>query len=499
METLKHATLTLIGVGALLTFALGQGAPGPSVVGSWEGKLVVAQTSLRIWLEVTTDPSGGLSATLLSLDQGATPIPCTDVTLENGTFSFKVPAVDGSYSGQLSAGGDSIDGTWTQGRSFPLTLLRQPKGAQPPTAARPGPARPPIPLDQLEGALDREFQPILGTPVLKASAGIGIVIGVYQQGERRVFAYGDANPDSIFEIGSVTKPFTGLLLAQMAAQHDVTLDQPVRTLLPPGTVAKPAGPEITLLDLATQHSGLPRLPTNLQPNANAADPYASYGAQKLYAYLGQHGVALPQTPTYLYSNLGYGLLGFVLAHHAGKPYARLLEDQIVNPLHMTSTAVTLPPDEASRLVQGHDAANAPVPNWTFDALAGAGALRSSAGDLLTFLVAQLHPTSVSPGARQGPAATLGDAIAMTHELRADGPAGMRVGMGWLYQKANGTFWHDGATGGYTAFVAFQPANDRAVVVLYNREDLGASATPFSQRAAANVLALLSGSPAPPLQ
>lgn len=88
---------------------------------------------------------------------------------------------------------------------------------------------------------------------------------------------------------------------------------------------------------------------------------------------------------------------------------------------------------------------------------------------------------------------------MTHELRADGPAGMKVGMGWLYEEANGTYWHDGGTGGYTSMVAFQPANDRAVVVLYNREDIGTSAVPFTQRAAANVLALLSGTPAPPLQ
>ena len=499
MKTLKHLTLTLMGVGALLPFALGQSAGGRSVAGAWEGNLVVGQASLRIWLEVTKDPSGTLTATLISIDQGATPIPCTDVALQGDTFSFKVPAVNGSYSGSLSTSDDSIEGTWTQGRSLPLTLQRQPEGAQPPVSAKPNPAQPPVPLDQLEAVLDREFRSITGKPVLNASAGIGIVIGVYQEGQRRIFAYGAADPDSIFEIGSVTKTFTGLLLAQLTAQHDVTLNEPIGTLLPPGAVTRPAGPEITLLDLATQHSGLPRLPANLQANANPADPYAGYGPKELYAYLQDHGVALPKTPTYLYSNLGYGLLGFVLARHAGKPYAQLVEDQITTPLHMTSTAVDLPANEKPRLIQGHDAANAPVPSWTFDALAGAGALRSSAGDLLTYLAAQLHPTSISTGAEQGPAATLSRAISMTHELRADGPAGMKVGMGWLYEEANGTYWHDGGTGGYTSMVAFQPANDRAVVVLYNREDIGTSAVPFTQRAAANVLALLSGTPAPPLQ
>jgi len=88
---------------------------------------------------------------------------------------------------------------------------------------------------------------------------------------------------------------------------------------------------------------------------------------------------------------------------------------------------------------------------------------------------------------------------MTHELRADGPAGMKVGMGWLYQEANGTYWHDGGTGGYTSFVLFQPAQDRALVVLYNRQDIGTSATPFTKRVAANAPALLAGTPALPLQ
>lgn len=499
MKTLKHLMLTLLGVGALLPFALGQSAAGRSVAGAWEGNLVVGRASLRIWLDVTKDPSGSLTATLISLDQGGSQIPCTAVTLQGDTFSFEVPAVNGSFTGRLGTSDDSIEGTWTQGRSLPLTLQRQPEGAQPPVSAKPRPAQAPVPLDQLEAALDQEFRPVIGKPVLNASAGIGVVIGVYQGGQRRIFAYGAANADSVFEIGSVTKTFTGLLLAQMVAQHQVTLNDPIRTMLPPGTVTKPAGPEITLLDLATQHSGLPRLPTNLQADANPANPYASYGPEELYAYLQDHGVALPQTPTYLYSNLGYGLLGFVLARHAGKPYARLVEDEIITPLHMTSTAVELPANEKPRLIQGHDAANAPVPSWTFDALAGAGALRSSPGDLLTYLAAQLHPTSISTGAEQGPAATLSKAISMTHELRANGPAGMKVGMGWLYEEANGTYWHDGGTGGYTSIVAFQPAGDRAVVVLYNREDIGTSAVPFTQRVAANVFALLSGTAAPPLQ
>ena len=104
----------------------------------------------------------------------------------------------------------------------------------------PKPAQPPVPLDELGAALDEEFQPLSGMPAPKASDGVGIVIGVLQNGGRRIFAHGAARPDSIFETGSVTKTFTGPLLAPMVMQHHVTLDEPVRDLLPPGTVARPS-------------------------------------------------------------------------------------------------------------------------------------------------------------------------------------------------------------------------------------------------------------------
>lgn len=105
-----------------------------------------------------------------------------------------------------------------------------------------------------------------------------------RNGVRRVFAYGTARPDSAFEIGSITKTFTGLILAQMIEHGKVQLDAPVRELLPAGTVAKPQGREITLLDLVTHHSGLPRMPDNVHP-ADPNDPYADYLATDLYAFI----------------------------------------------------------------------------------------------------------------------------------------------------------------------------------------------------------------------
>src|SRR5262249_29192251 len=155
---------------------------------------------------------------------------------------------------------------------------------------KPAPARPPVALDDLKPILDREMEPVLQRGLLsKASGGGGVVIGVLQHGKRRVFAYGAAKPDSIFEIGSITKTFTGLALAQMVVQKKVTLDEPVRSLLPPDFTSKPRGPEITLLDLVTHHSGLPRLPDNFKPK-DSENPYADYDASHLREFMRKQGV-----------------------------------------------------------------------------------------------------------------------------------------------------------------------------------------------------------------
>jgi CubicO group peptidase (beta-lactamase class C family) len=174
------------------------------------------------------------------------------------------------------------------------------------------PALAPVAAADLQSVLDRDLAEALKGGELAPGTGAGVSIAVVDHGVRRVFSYGAAKPDSIFEIGSITKTFTGLVLSQMVEQGKVKFDEPVRELLPPGTVAKPAGTEITLLDLATQHSGLPRMPDNFKP-ADPNNPYADYGAPNLYAFVAQHGVAKPADAGFLYSNLGFGLLGHRLA------------------------------------------------------------------------------------------------------------------------------------------------------------------------------------------
>jgi CubicO group peptidase (beta-lactamase class C family) len=302
----------------------------------------------------------------------------------------------------------------------------------------------------------------------------GIVVGLLEpDGSTRILAWGDPGPGqppldetSVFEIGSVTKVFTAALLAGMVQRREVALDDPVQKYLPAGvTMPTRGGKQITLAMLSEQTSGLPRLPSNFKP-ADTSNPYADYTVQQLYEFLS--GYTLPRDPgtSYEYSNIGVGLLGHVLALRAGKSYEELLRERIWEPLGMSSTAITLSPRLRAHLAFGHDPSGAVVPNWDLPTLAGAGAIRSTAADMLKFLSAQLHR-------ERGP---LEKAMALTHKERASaGSAEMGIGLGWHLRHRNGDdiVWHNSGTGGYRSFAGFRPTAGTAVVVLTNSGGEGA--------------------------
>ncbi|MFZ0315288.1 MAG: serine hydrolase domain-containing protein [Candidatus Korobacteraceae bacterium] len=467
---------------------LAQMKPSP-VDGDWTGVLRTDDASLRLVFHFHAMPGDKLDGTVDSLDQGAMGLPFSVVKLEGQRLSLGVPNVGAIYQAMLSADGNKLTGTWLQHKVLPLDLTRQ---AKPATAAGPAPAGAPIALKDLKPVLDKEFAAVIaGWPQ------VGVVVGVFDHGERKVFAYGTAKPDSIFEIGSVTKTFTGLALAQMVQQHIVALDQPVRELLPAGTVTKPSsGPEITLLDLATQHSGLPRLPSNMH-REDLADPYAKYTAKDLYDFLAKQGVGRPEPAAFLYSNLGFGLLGQALALKANESYEALIRQQITGPLGMKDTTIALSPAQQTRLIQGYSVAHDKAHAWHFEALAGAGALHSTADDLLTYTEAYLHPDKI-PAGGGGPAATLASALRLAQQPQADGPRGMKIALAWLLRPEAGVYWHDGGTAGYSALVTFDPERDRAIVVLYDCLDMTPGKPIPADAVAANVTALLDGKPVPPI-
>ncbi|HEY6927859.1 MAG TPA: serine hydrolase domain-containing protein [Steroidobacteraceae bacterium] len=458
---LQLAGLAWLSMSVLMSTSV-DAQPASVVQGDFSGTL----GPLRLVLHIAAAADGTMSGALDSLDQGAMGIPCSNFRLEGEQLSFDVPSVGGRWSGSIQNAGATLSGTWTQRTPTPLTFTRGTPSPAPAVTFLP--AMEPVDAQGMKAVLDRDFAQALKSGKLAPQTGAGITIGVLRKGTRSVFSYGTATPEAIFEIGSVTKTFTGLLLAQMIEQGKARLDQPVRELLPAGTISKPNGPEISLLDLVTQHSGLPRMPDNFHP-ADPANPYADYHAANLYQYIAQHGVAKPADAPFLYSNLGFGLLGQALANRAGRSYAQLLEEEIAKPLGLEDTVVVLTPQQQSRFIQGHSGDYQEVGPWDLDSLAGAGAIRSTAGDMLTYLEANLHPEKLASGRSPSPSArTLPDAIRLSHELRNTALPAMHVAFAWLQVDSNGSYWHNGATGGYSCFVFFHPREDYAAVVLVNR-------------------------------
>jgi CubicO group peptidase (beta-lactamase class C family) len=467
--------------------------PSP-VDGIWLGTLIAGSASLRIQLRVKSDSAGHEFCSLDSLDQGAMGLDCAKAVFAAPDFSFEVPIVHGAWAGKLSADGNTLTGTWSQGSPLTLNLTRQSNAIAAAPVAPPkfDDALPPVNAADLQSVLDKDLADALKSGQLAPSTGAGVAIAVVDHGVRRVFSYGAAKPDSIFEVGSITKTFTGLILSQMVEQGKVKFDEPVRELLPAGTVAKPATDEVTLVDLATQHSGLPRMPDNFAP-ANPNNPYADYTAANLYAFLAKQGVGRPAKTDFLYSNLGFGLLGQALAVRSVLSYPALLKEEVTDPLGLTDTVVTLSPEQQARFIPGHNGDHQPAHAWDLDALAGAGAIRSTAADMLSYLEANLHPETLKPDGKSPAARTLSAALVQQHELRADAMPGMRIGLAWLFDTESGRYWHNGATGGYSAYAFFNPKGDYAAVVLFNTT-LGPEGS-FADRLGQHISQRLAGKPA----
>jgi len=454
-------------------------ATKPSAVdGIWLGvEPVAANTTTRVQIVFRSDASGREYCTMDALDVYYMDLECANVLLKGSDLSFDIPVAGSHWTGTLGKDGDSLNGITTvkvaedastRIVSYPLILTRQ--AALTPEPAKPGiaydSALPPISAEEIERVLNNDLAGALKNGELAPVTGAGVSIAVYSHGVSRVFSIGAARPDSIFEIGSMTKTFTGLLLAQMTKQGKVTLDEPVRELLPHGTVTKPQGSEITLLDLASQRSGLPPMPDNISV-ANMDDPYADYHPAELYSYLSRRGFVNPSRTPSEFGSLGFGLLGVALANRSGVPLSRLIEEEITAPLGMTDTVLSLSAEQEKRLLPGHDEFHGPAKAWRSDALAGAIGLRSTADDMLKLLVANLHPEQLNAAVPSPEESTLPGAIRISLEPRGELSSGMGLTLGWLYDAKTGNYWHNGATAAYSSYAFFNPKGDYAAVILLN--------------------------------
>jgi len=287
---------------------------------------------------------------------------------------------------------------------------------------------------------------------------------IYYVGAGRTSLDGDGvNPDenTFYEIGSISKVFTSLLLSDMTLSGSLKLDDTAAQYLPAGvTMPSFEGEPIRLLHLAQHSSGLPRMPDNFKPQ-DAANPYADYMNEQLYEFLNAY--KLPRKPgtVFEYSNLGAGLLGHILELVSKKDYETLLKERITSPLGMQSTKITLSPADFKRLARPYGPDCRLNRNWDLGALKGAGGIRSTAADMLSFAVAAMQ-------SGDAPLAAV-FSESMRHE-RETSAADTRIALGWHIKKnkaGDNLYWHNGGTGGYHSFMMLNLNKKLAVVALSN--------------------------------
>ena len=315
-----------------------------------------------------------------------------------------------------------------------------------------------------------QIKTIIEQRIDKHKKSVGIAIGFISPTENKILTRGklsldaktDISEQTFFEIGSISKVFTTLLLADMVEKGEVKLDDPISKYLPK-SVKTPTknGKEITLLHLATHTSGLSRLPTNLIAVAkDFENPYADYTQEHLYQFLSNYTLTREIGAEYEYSNLGMGILGHILSLHAATSYENLLVTRICKPLQMHDTKILLSSEDKLRLAHGHDQKLIPTKNWDFAVLSGAGAIRSTLQDLLKFATAYLNISKTE----------LSNAMQKSLAVyNSSNIPNIDVALGWHLSKDHNRqiFWHSGQTGGYHSYISFDKNSLTAVVILSN--------------------------------
>ena len=323
----------------------------------------------------------------------------------------------------------------------------------------------PVPPDPLRAVVAPRVEKFLA-----AHKNAGVVVGVWKDGTPHVFGFGtvflptgERTPDgtTVFEIGSVTKALTGVLLAEAVRRGEVKLDAPAQNYLPPDLVLPKVGDApITLEDLATHYSGLPAEPPFIGFTAkNGANPYADYDRQKLARMLA--GLKPEHKPgeKHDYSNLGTGLVGHALVHVAkADSFDALLRERLCKPLGLKDTGEALTGEQRSRSARGHEADGTPTPHWDFASLEACGAVRSTANDMLRFAAAAVgdRETELLPAIRDS----------LKPRKKALGPS--EIGLFWLVTPTPGRppdVWHNGSTFAHHAMLWLVPGAKTAVVVL----------------------------------
>lgn len=319
----------------------------------------------------------------------------------------------------------------------------------------------------LAAAIEQEFQ-----KVTRLHQHGGLVLGVYKSGKTLFKSYGSVNTmnpqqpnaQAIFQLGSVSKVFTGVTLQVLYDEGVISLDDSLDQLIGQDIPLAAAVKPITLRQLATHTAGFPRVPNVLLEQLEAKvgkqhlldNPYNELALADVYAYL-QNPSDLGKAGSFVYSNYGMGLLGHLLEQVTGQCLESLVQEKIFQPLQMSHSGINLNKENPAQMMQGYTAKGELAQAWTFQVLAGAGAFYSTAEDMLQFIQANLNKET-----------SLTNSLQKTHRPQVE----RKTGIAWMQASSLDRFignphtiWHDGQVGGFSAYLGFDPTQDCGLVIL----------------------------------
>ncbi|KOY88112.1 hypothetical protein AD998_07950 [bacterium 336/3] len=328
-----------------------------------------------------------------------------------------------------------------------------------------------ITSNPLQTNLDKQIDAFV-SPFMQQTGTMGMSIGIIRDGKIYFYNYGETQKgnktlpteNTIFEIGSISKTFTGSLLAMAVVEKKISLNDEINKYLPKD-IPKLAfnGKPILIKHLANHTSGLPRMPEDFFQLAgfDEKNPYKNYTNKELFEYLKKLKLTREPEKQLEYSNLGVGLLGVILERVYKKSYEELIKEKIALPLEMKDTHLKTSENQFTRFAKGYNEATEENSNWDFQALAAAGAIRSTVSDMLLYTNAQINTYNKLLWS-----SAFNLAQTTTYSAKEE------IGLGWFKMKkdVNTILWHNGGTGGYRSFMAFDKNKKVGIVILTNASE-----------------------------
>jgi CubicO group peptidase (beta-lactamase class C family) len=300
---------------------------------------------------------------------------------------------------------------------------------------------------------------------MQSPQNCGLSIGIIKDSATYFYNYGETKrnnknlPDknSIYEIGSISKTFCGIILAYAVGEGKIKLEDDIRKYLPEHYSNLEMNKQfIQIKHLANHTSGLPRLPDNLkeQPDFNILNPYKNYTKSMAFEFLQTVKLAHEPGDVCEYSNFGMALLGMILEKVYGKSFEEIIKEKICHPNNMNSTLVNLNQEQLKLLTDGHNVAGLSTPHWDLGSLVSAGGIKSTTSDMINYMRYNINEFDA--------------AVKLSH--RSTYSNGSNVALAWHIIKTklgNELVWHNGATFGYSSFCGFIKEKKCALVVLSN--------------------------------